>query len=344
MAEMRYRVLGRSGIKVSELCLGTMNFGGPTDEPEAQRIIDDALEHGVNFIDTANVYTDGRSEEILGRALEGRRNGIILATKVAQPVGCKGINERGLSRIHVMQAVEASLRRLRTDTIDIYYTHRVDRRTPWEEVVRTFGDLIRQGKIRHWALSNVRAWQIAHICHLCRALGEPEPVALQPYYNLMNRQPEVEVLPAARAFNLGVVPYSPIARGVLSGKYRLNATPEPGSRAARQDKRMMETEWRPESIEIAEALRVHADARGMSLIAFAVAWVLNNKAISSVIAGPRTLDQWRPYLGALAVTWTPEDEAIVDRHVVTGHPSSPGYNDPGYPIEGRFAAIKATPC
>ena len=340
MAEMRYRVLGRSGIRVSELCLGTMNFGGPTNEAEAQRIIGDALEHGVNFIDTADVYTDGRSEEILGRALEGRRHQVILATKVAQPVGDKGINDRGLSRIHVMRAVEASLRRLRTDHIDLYYTHRVDPRTPWEEVVRTFGDLIRQGKIRHWALSNVRGWHIAHVCHICRALGEPEPVAVQPYYNLMNRQPEVEVLPAAHAFGLGVVPYSPIARGVLTGKYRLNVTPEADSRAGRQDKRMMETEWRPESIRIAEELKSYAEERGTTLIAFAVAWVLNNKAVTSVIAGPRTLEQWRPYLGALDVTWTAEDEAVVDRHVVTGHPSTPGYNDPGYPIEGRFPAVK----
>ena len=340
MADMRYRVLGRSGISVSELCLGTMNFGGPTDESEAQRIIGNALDHGVNFIDTANVYTAGRSEEILGRALEGQRQKLVLATKVAQPVGSKGINERGLSRIHVMQAVEASLRRLKTDYIDLYYTHRVDPNTPWEEVVRTFGDLIRQGKVRHWALSNVRAWHIAHVCHLCRALVEPEPVALQPYYNLMNRQPEVEVLPAARAFNLGVVPYSPIARGVLTGKYKLNVTPDPDSRAARQDKRMLETEWRPDSIRIAEELKKHAEARGTTLVAFAVAWVLNNRAVSSVIAGPRTLDQWIPYLGALDVTWTPEDEAIVDRHVVTGHPSTPGYNDPEYPIEGRFPAVE----
>lgn len=341
MAEMRYRVLGRSGISVSELCLGTMNFGGPTDEAEAQRIIDHALENGVNFIDTANVYTEGRSEEIVGRALEGRRDRVILATKVANPVGHKGLNDRGLSRVHVMQAVEGSLRRLKTDYIDVYYVHRPDPKTPWEDVVRTFGNLVRQGKIRHWALSNVRGWQIAHICHLCRQLNEPEPVALQPYYNLMNRQPEVEVLPAARAYGLGVVPYSPVARGVLTGKYRLNEAPEPGSRVARQDKRIMETEWRPESLQIAEELKAHAEARGMTLIAFAVAWVLNNSAISSVIAGPRTLEQWKPYLGALEVTWTPEDEAIVDRFVVTGHPSTPGYNDPNYPIEGRFPTVKA---
>lgn len=338
MADMRYRVLGRSGISVSELCLGTMNFGGPTDETESQRIIGHALESGVNFIDTANVYTEGRSEEVLGRALKGRRDQVILATKVAQPIG-KGRNDRGLSRVHVMQAVEASLRRLQTDYIDLYYTHRVDPKTPWEEVVRTFGNLISQGKIRHWALSNVRAWQIAHVCHVCRSLGVPEPVALQPYYNLMNRQPEVEVLPAAANFGLGVVPYSPIARGVLTGKYRLNVTPEAGSRVARQDKRMMETEWRPESLRIAEELKAHAEARGTTLVAFAVAWVLNNRAISSVIAGPRTLEQWKPYLEALEVAWTAADEAAVDHHVVTGHPSTPGYNDPGYPIEGRFPVL-----
>ncbi len=338
MADMRYRVLGRSGLRVSELCLGTMNFGSQTDEAESQRILDHALESGVNFIDTANVYSDGRSEEILGRALEGRRGRVILATKVAQQVG-KGVNDRGLSRVHVMQAVEASLRRLRTDVIDLYYTHRVDPDTPWEEVARTLGDLIRQGKVRHWALSNVRGWHIAHVCHVCRQLGVPEPVALQPYYNLMNRQPEVEVLPAAAAFGLGVVPYSPVARGVLTGKYRLNVAPAAGSRAARQDRRMMETEWRPESLAIAQELEAHAAARGTTLVAFAAAWVLANRAVSSVIAGPRTLEQWTAYLGALDVAWSPADEAAVDRHVVTGHPSTPGYNDPGYPIEGRFPAV-----
>ena len=338
MPEMRYRVLGRSGLRVSELCLGTMNFGGPTDEAESRRIIDHALDNGVNLIDTANVYTEGRSEEVIGRALKGRRDGVVLATKVAQVVGSRP-NDRGLSRTHVMKAVDDSLRRLQTDCIDLYYTHRVDPNTPWEEVAETFGNLIRAGKVRNWALSNVRAWQIAHVTHICRNLGVPQPVALQPYYNLMTRQPEVEVLPAAREFGLGVVPYSPVARGILTGKYRLNVAPDADSRVARQDTRMMQTEWRPESLEIAEQLKVHAESRGTSLMAFAVAWVLNNRAITSVIAGPRTLEQWKPYLTALEFAWSPEDEAAVDRHVTTGHPSTPGYNDPGYPIEGRFPAI-----
>jgi aryl-alcohol dehydrogenase (NADP+) len=152
----------------------------------------------------------------------------------------------------------------------------------------------------------------------------------------MNRQPEVEVLPAAKEFGLGVVPYSPIARGVLTAKYGLNMKPEPGSRAARQDRRMMETEWRPESIDIAQKLKAHAEAKGASPVAFAAAWVLNNRAISSVIAGPRTFDQWMSYYGALSYPWTAEDEGIVDQFVTSGHPSTPRYNDPSYPIAGRF--------
>jgi aryl-alcohol dehydrogenase-like predicted oxidoreductase len=335
---MRYRTLGRSGVKVSEICLGTMNFGGPTSEAEATRIVDDAIDRGVNFIDTANVYTDGRSEEIVGRAIKRNRDRWFLATKVAQPMGPPP-NNRGLSRLHVMQAVEASLRRLGTDVIDLYYIHRVDPDTPWEDVVTTFGEVIRQGKARYWALSNVRAWHIPHIVHLCREQGVPQPVALQPYYNLLNRQPEVEVLPAAKAFGLGIVPYSPVARGVLSGKYRLNVAPEAGSRAARSDKRMMETEWRPESLEVAEALKAHVAARGLGIASFAVAWVLNNSAISSVIAGPRTFEQWQAYPAALQIAWTAADEAIVDQHVRPGHPSTPGYTDPGYPVEGRFPTI-----
>jgi aryl-alcohol dehydrogenase-like predicted oxidoreductase len=338
MTDMRYRLLGRSGVRVSEFCLGTMNFGGPTEEPESRRIIDHALDNGVDFIDTADVYTEGRSEEILGRALERKRDRVFLATKVANPTG-PGRNDRGLSRLHVTGAVEASLRRLKTDRIDLYYTHRVDPDTPWEDVVRTFGDLIRAGKVRYWALSNVRGWHIAHVSHLCRAADVPEPVALQPYYNLMNRQPEVEVLPAAKAFGLGAVSYSPVARGILSGKYQSNVAPEPGSRAERRDRRLMETEWRPESIEIAQKLKAHAEARDATLVDFAVAWVLNNGAITSVIAGPRTFEQWTSYFGALRYSWTAEDEALVDRYVATGHPSTPGYNDPSYPIEGRFARV-----
>jgi aryl-alcohol dehydrogenase (NADP+) len=335
---MRYRVLGSSGIKVSEISLGAMMFGGAADAAETQRIVDHAAEHGVNFIDTADVYVDGRSEEVVGAALGSKRRQWVLATKAGQR-GSAGVTDFGLSRRYLMRAADASLKRLGTDHIDLYYIHRVDPDTSWEQVVATFGDLIRAGKVREWGLSNVRAWHVAHVAHLCRQMGVPQPAAVQPSYNLMNRQPEVELLPAARYFGLGVVPYSPIARGVLSGKYKVNQMAEPGTRAGRQDKRMMETEWRPESLLIAETLKAHAEARGASLVHWATAWVLNNSAVTSVIAGPRTFEQWTGYLGALDYTWTAEDEALADSLVTTGHASTHGFNDPAYPIEGRFSDV-----
>lgn len=338
MAKMQFRVLGNGGMRVSELCLGTMMFGGQTPNDEAQRIMDHARDNGVNFIDTANVYTEGRSETVIGAAIKAQRNHWVLATKLAQSTG-PAITDRGLSRRHMYDAVEASLRRLQTDHIDLYYIHRTDPNTAWEQTIATFGDLIRQGKIREWALSNVSAWHIPHIIHLCRQMGVPAPTALQPNYNLMNRQPEVELLPAARHFNLGVVSYSPLARGVLTGKYKANQTADPASRAGRMDRRMMESEWRPESLLVAEKLKAHAEARGTTLVHWAAAWVLNNRAITSIIAGPRTLEQWTSYFGALDYTWAPEDEALADSLVSPGHPSTPGFIDPAYPVEGRYPAV-----
>ncbi len=331
---MEYRNLGRSGLKVSPICLGTMMFGGPTDEALSARIVGKAREAGFNFIDTANVYTEGRSEEITGRAIAPHRTHWVLATKLANPTG-PGPNDRGLSRKHVMEAAEASLRRLGTDWIDIYYLHKEDHGTPLAETVRAMGDLVRQGKIRYFGVSNHRAWRVAEICRLCDELGIDRPVVSQPYYNAMNRMPEVEHLPACHHYGLGVVPYSPLARGVLTGKYSPGAPPPESSRAGRQDARMMQTEWRPESLEIAQEIKRHAEARGITAGQFAVSWVLNNRFITAVIAGPRTEEQWDDYVGALDYRFTAEDEALVDRLVVTGHPSTPGYNDPAYPVEGR---------
>ena len=332
---MRYRSLGTSGLKVSEICLGTMTFGGPTEEGEAQRIADHAVEAGVNFIDTANTYEKGRSEEVVGKVIGAKRNHWVLATKLAQPMG-SGPNDRGLSRRNIVGATEASLKRLGTDHIDISYIHRVDPTVPWTEVARSFGDLIQAGKLRYWGLSNVRAWHIPVIATACRDVGAPPPVVLQPYYNLLNRMPEVEVLPAARAFNLGVATYSPVARGVLSGKYVPGSNAPPDTRAGRNDRRIMETEWRPESLAIAQTLKAHAAAKGRTLVELAVAWVLNNQAITSVITGPRTFEQWITYPTALSYPWSADDEALVDSLVRPGHPSTPGYTDPGYPVEGRF--------
>jgi aryl-alcohol dehydrogenase (NADP+) len=331
---MDYRNLGRSGLKVSPICLGTMMFGGPTDEALSARIIAKAREAGVNFIDTADVYNEGRSEEITGRAIGSHRSHWVLATKVANPTG-HSPNERGLSRRRIMEAAEASLRRLGTDWIDIYYLHREDHATPLAETVRAMGDLVRQGKIRYFGVSNHRAWRVAEICRLCDDLGIDRPVVSQPYYNAMNRMPEVEHLPACGYYGLGVVPYSPLARGVLTGKYSPDAPPPETSRAGRQDSRMMQTEWRRESLQIAQDIKRHAEARGITAGQFAVGWVLNNRFVTAVIAGPRTEDQWDDYARALDYQFTAEDEALVDSLVVTGHPSTPGYNDPSYPIEGR---------
>lgn len=332
---MEYRTLGRSGLSVSRLCLGTMMFGGPTDAATSARLIGRAAEAGINFLDTADAYNGGRSEEVVGQAIAARRHDWVVATKIANKVG--GPNEGGLSRKWVVQGTEACLRRLGTDFVDILYLHKEDHGTPLETTVRAIADLVRAGKIRHFGVSNYRSWRIAEICRLCDAAGIDRPVVSQPYYNAMNRQPEVEQLPAAAHFGLGIFPYSPLARGVLTAKYRPGAEPEAGSRAARQDRRMLETELRPESLAIAQVIREHAERAGTTPVHFAIGWVLNNRLVTGSILGPRTEAHLEDYLAALSYRFTAEDEALVDRLVPPGHPSTPGYNDPQYPIEGRVA-------
>jgi len=332
----QYGNLGRSGLRVSRLCLGTMMFGGVTPEPEAARIIAEAHEHGINFIDTADIYNNGESERVVGRAIRSQRERWVLATKAGNPVGTWP-NEGGLSRRRLFQAIEQSLARLGTDHVDIYYLHRPDPDTPFEETLVALGDLARQGKIRYWGLSNFSAWQVAQAVHLSRELGVPGPVVSQPYYNAANRMPEVEHLPACAHYGLGVVPYSPLARGVLTAKYRPGELPDPASRIGRQDRRALQTEWREESLRLAQALAERAHARGIGSAEYAVAWVLNNRHVSSVIGGPRTLAQWRSYRAALDVRIDAEDEALLDSLVAPGHPSTPGYTDPAYPVTGRVA-------
>jgi aryl-alcohol dehydrogenase-like predicted oxidoreductase len=331
---MQYRSLGRSPLQVSALCLGTMMFGDQTEIAEARSIVDHAREHGVNFIDTADVYKLGASERMVGELLKSRRDDWVLATKLGNKMSDRP-NESRYSRAWMLRECEASLQRLGTDHIDIYYLHRDYNGMDLEEPLRAIDALLRAGKIRYWGVSNFRGWRIAEMVHLARALGMPGPVVCQPYYNLLNRQPEVEVLAVCAHHGIGVVPYSPIARGVLAGKYAPGSTPEAGSRAGRGDKRMLETEFREESLAIAQALKAHCEAHGRSLAHFATAWVLAHQAVSAVIAGPRTLAQWTDYLGALDTVISPEDEALVDALVSPGHPSTPGYNDPAYPLPAR---------
>jgi len=333
---MDYRYLGRSALKVSPLCLGAMMFGGETDEATSKRIIDKAFDQGVNFIDTADVYHGGRSEQIVGRAIAERRDSWVVATKFGYPA-TQGPNEQGQSRKWIVQSVEASLKRLGTDYIDILYFHRALVDAPLDEGVRAIGDLIRQGKIRYFGISNFRGWRIAEIVRLADQLGIDRPVASEPLYNMVDRTAEVEQLPAAAHYGIGVVPYSPLARGVLTGKYAVDGTPPADSRAGRGDKRIQQTEWRPESLAIAQKLAAHAAARGTTSIAFALAWVLKNKLVSATIAGPRTEAHWDSYIEALKLQLGPDDEKFVDSLVPPGHASTPGYTDPGYPVEGRRA-------
>lgn len=331
---MQYRHLGKSNLKVSALCLGTMMFGDQTGRDEAAAIVADAHAQGVNCIDTADVYTTGASETMVGALLKGQRHDWVLATKLGNPMS-ERINEGHYSRTWMLREIDASLARLQTDFVDILYLHRDCNGMNLEEPLRALDAMLRAGKIRYWGVSNFRGWRIAEVMRLAAELGMPGPVVCQPYYNLLNRMPEVEILPACAHYGIGVMPYSPIARGVLTGKYLPGAAPAEGTRAGRADKRMAQTEFREESLAIAQTLKAHAEARGVTLAHFATAWVLANPVVSSVIAGPRTLAQWQDYLPALACTISAEDEALVDALVHPGHPSTPGYTDPAYPLNGR---------
>jgi aryl-alcohol dehydrogenase (NADP+) len=334
MKTMEYRQLGRSGLEVSVVCLGTMMFGDRTGEDEARRIADAAHDAGVNFVDTADVYANGASERIVGAALRARRRHWVLATKAGNVMTARP-HDGGLSRRWLLQACDDSLERLGTDWIDIYYLHRDETFTPIAETVGALGDLIRAGKIRYFGLSNYRGWRIAEVVNECLRQGVPLPVVCQPYYNLLNRMPEVEILPACDHYGLGVAPYSPIARGVLTGKYATDGAPPAESRAAVKDERFLQTEHRAESYAIARKLGEHAQATGRTLTGFALAWLWANRIVSSVIAGPRTFAQWQDYLAAVGTPWSDDDEALVDGLVRPGHPSTPGYNDPRYPFHGR---------
>jgi aryl-alcohol dehydrogenase-like predicted oxidoreductase len=331
-----YAPLGHSGMKASPLWLGTMMFGDQTDAAEAARIVDAARAAGVTGIDTADSYAKGESERIVGKLIAADRARWILATKVANPAS-EDVNERGLSRRWLLQAVDRSLRRLNTDWIDLYYMHRDDEVTPVEETLATMARLIERGRIRYYGVSNFRAWRVARMVETARRMGVPAPIACQPPYNAMTRGIETELLPCCAHYGVGVVVYSPLARGVLTGKYRVGEAPEAGSRAARADRRLMQTEYRPESLQLSQSFKAHAEERNVPPSQLAVAWVLNNRLVSGVIGGPRSLAQWQDYLGGARVKLTAEDEAFVDALVAPGHASTPGYTDPVYPVLGRVA-------
>ena len=331
---MDYRTLGRAGVKVSPLCLGTMMFGGPTNERDSIRIIHKALDAGINFMDTANVYNDGESERVIGKAVRENREKWVIATKVHGSMG-EDVNAAGSHRFHIMSAVEASLKRLNTDHIDVYYLHRWDVSTRISESLRALDDCVRQGKVRYIACSNFEAWRVCEALWTSKEQKLEEFVCVQPLYNIVNRDIEVELLPFCEKYGVGVVPYSPLARGVLSGKYLTGEAPPKGSRAARKDRRILQTELREESYEVTQKLKPLADAHGKTLTQFSLAWVLANPTITSLIIGPRTMEQLEDNLGCLDCTLTAADETAIDQLVPPGEHTGKGYNDPAYPVLGR---------
>jgi aryl-alcohol dehydrogenase (NADP+) len=299
---MRHVRLGRTGLPVSRLCLGTMTFGLQCDEPASRAILDRAAEGGITFLDTADVYplggtpeTVGRTEEILGRWLTGRRHEFIVATKCSGATGSRSW-DRGLSRKHILDAIDASLRRLKTDYVDLYQAHHPDHDTPIDETLRAFDDVVRAGKARYIGCSNYPAWQTARALGRSDLLGLARFDTVQPRYNLLFRQIERELLPLCEDEGLAVIPYNPLAGGFLSGKHRREAGPTAGTRftlgtAAR---RYQERYWREREFESVEAIRGLAAEGGMSMVQLALAWVLAHPAVTSPIVGasrPAQLDE-----------------------------------------------------
>jgi aryl-alcohol dehydrogenase-like predicted oxidoreductase len=300
---MKYLNLGKTGVKVSQLCFGTMSFGKDADEEMSGKMFRACREAGINFFDCADTYSHGKAEEILGRLMAGCRDEIVLASKVFEPMG-DGVNDRGLSRRHITMAVEASLKRLKTDRLDIYFAHKFDPSVDMEQILRAFEDLVRAGKIIYPAVSNWAAYQIATALGISRKEKITELQCIQPMYNLAKRQAEVELLPLARAENLAVIPYNPLGGGLLTGKYGKQVKPDSG--------RLLDVEFyaRRYSLdlyyEIADRFVAHAKSRGVHPATLGVAWVLSHPEVTAPIIGARNVEQLRASLDAVNIDMTPE--------------------------------------
>ena len=302
---MQYRKLGNSGLEVSSICLGTMTYGTPVAEPDAIRLTHWAIDHGVNFIDTANMYEGynrfvgspgGAAEEILGKALGGRREKIVLATKVGSAVG-PGPDDKGLGRTHIMREIEKSLSRMKTDRVEIYYLHRPDPETPIAESLAVFNELIDAGKVRHYGFSNYDAGGIEEILRVCDAEGFRRPVVNQPPYSLLKRDAEKGVLPVCKRESVAVVPYQILQGGLLTGKYRRGQTPPAGSRMSEKK------EWLGDvsdaTFDQLESIGRDAEARGLTMTQYAVAWTLQQPGITSVIIGVKREEQLAQAIAAV---------------------------------------------
>jgi aryl-alcohol dehydrogenase-like predicted oxidoreductase len=305
---MDYKLLGSTGVKVSSLCFGVMSFGGDADERMSAAMFARCREAGINFFDCANVYAAGRSEEILGRLIAPCRDEVIITSKVYGATG-PDINARGASRRHIRAAVEASLRRLNTDYIDIYFLHQFDRDTPLEETLRALDDLVREGKILYPAASNFAAWQVVKALGISAREGWARLACIQPMYNLVKRQAEVELLPMAESERLGVITYSPLGGGLLSGKYGTAQRPDAGRLV---ENRMYQQRYgEARYYDVAERFASFARQRGLEPASLAVAWVAGHPAVTAPIIGARNLDQLEGSLKAVEVAMTPELRAEV---------------------------------
>jgi aryl-alcohol dehydrogenase-like predicted oxidoreductase len=327
---MDYRTLGSSGCAISGLCLGTMTFGVETDEEGAHQQLDRFIEAGGTMVDTADVYGGGRSEEIIGRWFAGRpaevTERVVLATKGRFPSAANDVpNGVGLSARHLTRALDASLRRLGRDAVDLYQVHAYDALTPLAETLRTLDGFIRAGKIRYWGLSNFTGWQLTKAVHLARALNMAEPVTVQPQYSLLARETEWEIIPAAADAGMGLLPWSPLGGGWLSGKYRRDQRPTGATRLGDDPNRGMEA-WDRRGTErtwqVIDAVQKIAEDRGVSMAEVALAWVTDRPSVSATILGARTMSQLETNLRAAGLHLSAAETAALD---AASDPHAPDY-------------------
>lgn len=325
---MEFRPLGRTGVQVSSICLGCMMFGGRTDQETTTEIIAQSLGGGVNFLDTANVYNLGRSEEATGVALKqlGGRDRVVLATKVHGVMEAEDPNMRGNSRRHIIQQCEASLRRLQTDYIDLYQIHRPAPGIPIDETLRALDDLVTSGKVRYLGTTTFAAWQVVESLWVSKEYGLNRFVCEQPPYNILDRRIERELLPMAQTYGIGIIPWSPLAGGLLTGKYTREAPPPPDSRYG-QEKLLpqQQARWVDAVFDVIEGLTPIAQDKGCTLSQLALAWCEQQPIVSSAIIGPRTVEQLQDNLGAGTVEITDEDRERIDAVVAPGRMVSPFY-------------------
>jgi aryl-alcohol dehydrogenase-like predicted oxidoreductase len=325
---MPFRSLGRTGVQVSPLCLGAMNFGQPTPEDESIRIIDAALDSGINFIDTADVYNTGESERIVGRALQrnGRRDDVVLATKVNGEMG-PGPNDRGISRYHIIKACEDSLRRLQTDHIDLYQLHRPALDIPQDETLRALDDLVHAGKVRYIGCSTFPAWLVMEALSISDRYSLARFVSEQPPYNLLDRRIENELVPLAQRYGLALLPWSPLAGGVLAGRYNSRETVPAGSRLERNGREsLFGDRVTRRGVEVARGVSEIARARGLTASQLALLWCKDQPGVTSPIIGPRTMDQLQDALGVLNRDLEDDDRARLDELNPPGNAVSDFHN------------------